>query len=259
MTPNKQFSTALTVEWMKFRRSPVVIITTLLLIVGLLAMCGALLYAIQSGNPQLIAKAGPTAAAGGWTGIFAIASQVVPTAGLLAFGVVAGWVFGREFTEGTVIGLFARPVSRTVLALAKFTILLLWIAACTLGLVSSLLLLGIALRLGPIDSALLSLAAKLVVVGVLTGLLALVAGLVATWTRGYLSAIGTIIGVVVLAVIASFVGVGGWFPYAAPGIWAATPSSTVLTLTMTIQLLLVVPVAAIIAALTVRAWSRLQL
>ncbi len=259
MTFSAQFSTAITVEWMKFRRAAVVLITTLLLVVGLLALCGGLLYAIQTGNPQLIAKAGPMAAAGGWMGIFAVASQVVPTAGLLAFGVVAGWVFGREFTNGTVIGLFARPVSRTAVALAKFTILLLWIVACTAGLVFSLLLLGIALRLGPIDSGILSFAAKLTIVGVLTGLLALIAGLVATWTRGYLSAIGTTIGVVVLAVIASFVGVGGWFPFAAPGIWAAIPSATVPSTTMLIQLLAVLPVAALIAALTVRAWRRLQL
>lgn len=217
------------------------------------------MYAIQIGDPQLIAKAGPVAAAGGWIGIFAIASQVVPTAGLLAFGVVAGWVFGREFTDGTVIGLFARPVSRTAVALAKFTILVLWVVTCTLALVGLLLLFGLVLNLGPIDTSLLGVAAKLAIVGVLTGMLALIAALVATWTRGYLSAIGTTIGVVVLAVIASFVGVGGWFPFAAPGIWASMPSDGLPSMTMTLQLLMVVPVAALMTALTVRAWAHLQL
>lgn len=259
MTRTAQFATAMEVEWMKFRRAPVVVITTVLLVFGLLAICGALLYGIHTGDPQILAKAGPVAAAGGWAGVFAIASQVVPTAGMLAFGVVIGWMFGREFTDGTVIGLFARPVSRTVIALAKLVIVALWVVACTIVLVGLLLVVGLCAKLGPLDTTVLGLAGKLFVVGGLTGLLALVAGLVATWTRGYLSAVGTIIGAVVLAVIAVFVGVGGWFPFAAPGIWAASPGSGVPTSIMMIQLLMVIPVAALVVAWTLRSWARLQL
>lgn len=255
----EQFGAAFSVEWMKFRRAPVVLVTSTLLLFGLLAICVALLYGVQQGDTQLIAKAGPLASQGGWTGLFAVASQVVPTAGMLAFGVVIGWMFGREFTDGTIVGLFARPVSRSAIALAKLALLLAWIAVVTVCLVGLVVIVGIILALGPVDSGVLALAAKLGVVGLLTGLLALVAALAATWGRGYLPAVGTTIGVVVLAVVATLVGIGGWFPFAAPGIWTVSPDSGPPSPILTIQLLIVLPVAAGMAALTIRAWRRLQL
>lgn len=259
MSGSEQLIAAVSVEWMKFRRAPVVLITSGLLLFGLIAISAALLYGVQQGDAQLIAKAGPLAAQGGWRGLFAVASQVVPTAGMLAFGVVIGWVFGREFTDGTVVGLFARPVSRAVIASAKLALLLAWVAVMTICIVGVMLTVGLILSLGPVDSSVIALAVTLGAVGALTGLLAIVAGLAATWGRGYLTAIGTTIGVVVLAVTVSLVGVGGWFPFAAPGIWAASPDSGPPSPMLTIQLLLVLPVAAGMAALTIRAWRRLQL
>ena len=51
------------------------------------------------------------------------------------------------------------------------------------------------------------------------------------------------------------IGAGGWFPFAAPALWAINSDITVTPL----QLALVIPVVAVSVALTVLSWQRLQL
>ena len=59
---------------------------------------------------------------------------------------------------------------------------------------------------------------------------------------------------IAVAQVFAVAGTGAWFPFAAPALWAmeVEPVSIV-------QLALVFVVAGLFAALTLRAWSRLQL
>lgn len=68
--------------------------------------------------------------------------------GLLGFGVALSWTIGREFSDGTITGLFALPVSRPVIALAKLLVHLLWITAVAVALTALTGTVGLALRLG---------------------------------------------------------------------------------------------------------------
>jgi ABC-2 type transport system permease protein len=201
----------------------------------------------------MVAKLGALVEPGGWSGYLATASQITATAGLLGFGVVLSWLFGREFGDGTITGLFALPISRGTIAGAKLLVYAAWAVAVSSVLVMVIVALGLALGLGRIPDATAADVARQFVVTILTAAIALPAAWAATLGRGLLGGIGTIIGVVVVAQVAAISGLGAWFPFAAPGLWAAGSDVSA------IQLALVVPVAAAFGLLVTLSWRRLQL
>jgi ABC-2 type transport system permease protein len=93
----------------------------------------------------------------------------------------------------------------------------------------------------------------------LTAALAVPAGWAATVGRGVLAGIGATLALVVVAAVAGLSGVGAWFPFAAPGIWATSASTELFESASPVQLALVLPVSAAFGLLTVRSWRRLQL
>ncbi|WP_026819454.1 ABC transporter permease [Arthrobacter castelli] len=258
MSPWEQLRAALAVEWLKFRNSRPVWVSCIFLVLGVTGMSVLTLGAIAGSNPLLAAKAQAIAGPGGWAGLFAAANTIVSVGGLLGFGVVAGWSFGREFTDRTIAGLSARPVSRVAVAAAKLVILTVWPVFVAALLVPVLLAAGVLLGMGGINAVVLAMAGKAAVITVLSGLLALPCAWAAILGRGYLAAIGTIIAIVLAAQMAVMAGAGGWFPFSTPGLWAARMDAGVGPV-MTVQLLLVLPLAALAAVLTLRSWQRLDL
>ena len=107
-------------ETVKLAGSTVGRVGSIAIVVGISLLSGAMLLAAASGDPQLVAKLGP-AATRDWTGFLLAAAQITGAGGLLGFGVVLSWMFGREFGDGTITGLFALPVRRSTIALAKLT------------------------------------------------------------------------------------------------------------------------------------------
>jgi ABC-2 type transport system permease protein len=243
---------AVQTEWTKFWRATVVQLTTAALVVGVAVMCLSFQVAVLDPDSVMAAKLGPVVAAGGWAGLVAGANQIAATGGVLGFGVVLSWLVGREFTQGTIVGLFAIPVPRSTTAMAKVIIYLVWSAGTSLALGAVMVGVGSALSFGEVAW---SLIAQLVAVTALSALVAVPAALVATLSRGYIGAIGSLVGIVVLAQVGVATGAGGWLPMAAPGLWAAGFTTEYTA----IQQLLVGVYAAIFVALTARQSARLQL
>lgn len=266
MTYRAQLRAALAVEWLKFRRSRPVLFTTAFLVLGIPAMTVLTLLSLKGANPLLAGKAQAVIGDGGWAGLFTGAGTITAAGGLLGFGVVAGWVFGREFTDGTIGSLFLAAVSRTAVAAAKLLLVLAWAAGVTLILTVLVLTAGAGLGLGGGTGAgagsggaeIPALTAKFVGITLATALLSLPCAWAASIGRGYLAAIATAIGLVVLAQMAVTAGAGGWFPFSAPGLWASRPEAGV-DLPTAVQVLLTVPVAVLAAGLTLRSWHRLTL
>jgi len=152
--------------------------------------------------------------------------------------------------------LFGIPVSRPAIAAAKFTLLAAWIASMAIVVTVGVLAGGFLLGFRGSSGDIAALAGRLFLVTLLTGLLALPCACVATAWRGYLAAIGAVTVVVVLSQVAVIVGIGGWFPFAAPGLWAASGGAT-LGAAAVIQLLLALPVAGLGVWLTMRMWRNL--
>lgn len=245
---------ALVVETRKVLAAPTVLATTVLLVLGIGVLTTSLLLAAEAGNERVLAQFGDLAAEDGWARLTGAAAQITAAGALLAFGVVLSWMFGREFAEGTISALFALPVSRSTIALAKLVTYLAWAVAVGLFLVLALTALGLALRLGPMSGGVLESLLRQFTLTVLSALLAFPAAWVSTVGRGLLPGIAITIVLIMAAQVMAVAGVGAWFPVAAPALWALVPESVSVP-----QLALVAVVPIVSGLLTMWSWSRLQL
>jgi ABC-2 type transport system permease protein len=250
----RMLATAIAVEARKAIASRVLISSAILLIVGVSAIAAAATAAAHSGNEQLAAKFGPLAAEGGWPGVLAVAVQVTAAAGLLAFGVGLSWMYGREFAEGTITGLFGLPVARPTLALAKLIVYLMWTVSTAVALTVVVAVTATAVTRRLPDAAEQATLARLLGLAVMTAALPIPAAWAATLGRGLLPAIATTIGLIAVTQIVVMTGEAGWFPLAAPALWAVLPGTV-----SSAQLLLATTVPAAFTLLTLHSWQRLQL
>ncbi len=214
---------ALDVEWLKLRRSrvPRVAAAVLLLAPPFLAASFAIVAGRDGADPMTL-KARAMLPGPGWAGYVSGLGQVFATAGLLGMGVVVAWCFGREFAERTVVSLYANATPRATVAAAKLTLLMVWASGVSVALGPTALLVGLAAGLGPPEPATLFGLGRIVGLAMLTGASALTVALFASVGRGYLPAIGGLLGLVVAAQVAVILGVGQWFPLSSPGLWATS-------------------------------------
>lgn len=247
---------AVHVELRKVLASRVMHTVTALVVAGITVLAGALVAAAQADNPQILTQLGPLAGETGWQLLTGITVQITAAGALLAFGVALSWIVGREFTDGTIAGLFALPVSRLAIALAKKCVYLLWVVAVALGLAGLVLLAGLALGAGDLGREVLAQLGRQAVLVGLTGLLATPAGLAATLGRGPLPGIAVTVMIVVAAQVTAIASpaVAAWMPLSAPGLWALSPEVVHLG-----QLATVAIVPAVFVTLTCVAWGRLRL
>jgi ABC-2 type transport system permease protein len=259
LAPASLFWTAVQTEAVKFRRAPVPRSAAAMLVVGIAGICLAMILAAEHGDPQAAAKLGPVVAIGGWTALLSASAQISAVGGLIGFGVVLAWTFGREFNDGTISGLFALPVTRGQLAGAKFAVFGLWSLAVSAGVVLALLSCGLGLGLGLPQTAVIGLLGRQFAVCVLTAALTSVAALAASLGRSMLAGIATVIGVVVLAQVVAIAGAGGWFPFTTVALWATTVGPDLFAMVSPLQLGVVVPTAVMLVWLTIGTWRRLEL
>lgn len=259
MNATESVRTAISVERIKFSAAALPRIATLMLVVGVTTMCASFLLATLQPDSPMALKVGSLVREGGWAGLFGMASQIVAVGGMLAFGVVLAWLFGREFADGTIAGLFALPVSRCSIATAKLTVFAVWVLVAATALVVALVIAGMTLGFGAPSPQVTEHAGKLFLITVMTAGLALPAGVAATIWRGYLGGVGAVVALVVLAQVCAVSGVGGWVPPAAPGLWAGSNGADAAEQVSVVQLGLVIPFTVGFALLTLHRWRRLQL
>ena len=245
---------AVAVELRKARSARVLFSTGALLALGVTVLAAAMVAAARSGDVEVVAKIGPQAATGDWSALLAVATQITAAAAVLAFGVGISWLYGREFADGTIPGLFGLPVGRGAIATAKLLVYLAWAVAVTLVSVLLLFAGGLAVGLGALDTAALEGFARLLALGVLTALIAVPAGWAASVGRGLLPGIAVAVGILVVAQVSVIADLGSWVPFVAPAFWAmqADIHST--------AALVVVPIVPLVfGAATVIGWRRLEL
>ncbi len=245
----------LVTEFAKLAHSTVVRVTTVLVVLGISLICAAMLLAVHTDDPQLAAKLGPLIDPGGWAGYITVAIQVTGAAGFVGYGVVLSWLFSREFADGTITGLFAIPVSRPTIATAKLVVYLAWGLITAAALLLALIALGFISGLGTVPADVVPSMARQFGLSVFTIVLATPAAWAATLGRSVLAGIGTTIVILVLSQVSVIAGSGGWFPFAAPALWAINTDIAVTP----VQLALVAPVVTLAVALTLHAWHHLQL
>ncbi|WP_300081948.1 ABC transporter permease [Propioniciclava sp.] len=251
---NSLFPVALRFELDKMRRSNVVRIASLIVMIFPPLLAAAGVVALRADlEGAFAAKASVLVRGEGWEAYLGLAAQVLSVAALLGIGFVCAWSFGREFEENTIVNLFGLPIRRGELALAKGLALVAWVIALSLFAAVLVVLVGFAVRPG---TGSLAGAWLPFVVSVLTGFNVLPVAWVATARRSYLPAVAVLLGLVVAVQLLMAVGVGAWFPWSVPGLLAGFSPTLRPNV---VQCLLPLLVGALSVWAVVRAWDRLEL
>jgi ABC-2 type transport system permease protein len=61
-----------------------------------------------------------------WISFFSVMNLMIAIIGMIGFGFVTSWVFGREYADKTLKDLLALPVARQNIVLAKHIIIIFW-------------------------------------------------------------------------------------------------------------------------------------
>jgi len=219
-------------ESLKVRKSKIFWIT--ILIFSFIAVMMGLLVFIAN-HPELVgdsvvlsAKASMIGDAD-WLAYFELLYQLIAMIGLLGFGFVISWVFGREYSDRTIKDMLALPVSRFTIVLSKFIVITIWVAMLSLILFVLGLATGLAVNI-PGWSGETALHAFFIFTGtsILTLLLCTPIAFFASYGRGYLLPMGFIILVIIITqfAIIGIPGIAPYIPWAIPALFcgAAGPS-----------------------------------
>lgn len=249
---------ALWAEWLKARRALPPVVVSAALTLGAVLIGAGMLAAGGRGNSVADAQLAPYLTGRPWVDLGTVVGVITAAGGLLGAGVLLSWLYGREFTDGTAPRLFASPTPRTVVAAAKLILFLVWAVALAIAVSVLALIAGLVLGIGAPDGAAAGALLKLATVSGLTSLLAMPCAWVATVSRGILAPVGTAVGLIVLAQVSVFAGIGAWLPFTAPGVWAGLSIGVGAQAVSWWQLSAVVPTAGLFSWLTLRAWHRLR-
>jgi ABC-2 type transport system permease protein len=213
------------IEGRKVLRSRMPLGTTLGFLLVPLA-CAFLMFIYK--DPEFARKAGIISAkanlVGGtadWPFYLNMIAQALGIGGIMLFSLIASWVFGREFADGTVKDLLAVPVARSTILLAKFIVTGLWSAAMALMVYLVSLTAGALIGLPQYSSSILwggsltLLVTTLLVMAVVTPF-----ALLASAGRGYLLPVGIAMLTLALSNVVALIGWGEVFPWAVPALYA---------------------------------------
>jgi ABC-2 type transport system permease protein len=185
-----------------------------------------------------------------WQNYFALLTQTIAAIGLVGYGFVTSWVFGREYSDKTAKDILSLPVSRSFIVLAKFTVVLIWSIILTITFFSFSLLSGeIAGISGWSYQILFKYSCTFTRVSFLTMLLCTPVAFFASFGRGYLPPISFIILTLILANFIGFVGLGPYFPWAIPGILSVPPTEDMQINTTSYIILILTGIAGYIGTL----------
>ena len=238
-------ATTFITEWMKLRRSKL-FWATFIFFIFIPLMMGLLMYVSQ--HPEIGSKLGLIGTKAtmfgenDWEGFLSVLNQLIASVGLIGFGFVTSWIFGREYLEHTLTDIIALPVSRSSIVIAKFIIIFIWCALLTLILFLTGLAIGHIIAIpGWSQQVLLKNAGIYFYTAFLTLLLTTTVAFIATIGKGIIAPIGFVIIVLIIAQFVALVGLGPYFPWAIPGINTIPPGT---------QGLEIVPASYIILILT---------
>jgi ABC-2 type transport system permease protein len=153
---------------------------------------------------------------------------MVSLGGLIIFGFIFVWIFGREFGDKTVYDILSLPTPRVTVVIAKIITAAYWSLALILLVFVLMLGLGAMLQLPEWSAATVWNGLGLLLgTGSLTVLICIPFGLVASFTRGYLPAVGCIFLVIILGQVISQLGNGQYFPWTIPMLYSGAAEALI--------------------------------
>ena len=212
------------VEFMKIRKSKILLVT-IMIFTFIPLMMGLMLFI--SRNPEIAEKLGIIGTKAkmfgenDWSGYFSLLNQSMASIGLIGFGFVTSWVFGREHIDRTMKDILALPIPRSSIVLAKIIISFIWsiLLAAILYMVG--ISLGIAMRLPGLSGETFShFSSNFFITALLTLLLSSPISWLAGYSRGIIAPLGFVIFAMIMAQFAGLIGMGPYFPWSVPGLYS---------------------------------------
>jgi ABC-2 type transport system permease protein len=158
-----------------------------------------------------------------WNSYLGLLSQSVGVGGVIIFGFVASWLFGREYSDGTVKDLLSLPISRTKILNAKFIYYIIWCIALVLSNLLLGLLIGFILQIPGWNSVMfLNNIQVYSLTTIMIILLNTPIAFFAIYGKGFMAPLGIVAVLLVLAQIIAALGFGNYFPWAVPGIYSGS-------------------------------------
>lgn len=222
----RQLIIAFKAEQMKLKRS-LILWVTFGLFIFIPLMMALLMWVAQ--HPEMSDKLGLVGAKAqffsenSWKGYLEMVNQIIAVLGVIGFGFVTSWIFGREYLEHTLTDILALPVSRSSIVSAKYLLVLVWCLVLSIVLFASAIAFGQLVQIPLWDSAIVSENARIFFkTAIYTILLSTIIGFVVSLSRGIIAAIGFVLLMVVMAQFIALSGLGPYFPWAIPGVFTVS-------------------------------------
>lgn len=184
-----------------------------------------------------------------WTGYFSFLLQAVGIGGMILVSVIAAFVYGREYADGTAKNMLALPLPRHHFALAKLIVVLAWFGAIILSLLIEAFVVGALLGLPGFSYSLAAHeAGNILLAALVAWLLVPAVAWIATLGRGYLAPLGFTIFMLVLGMIVGATGWGKWFPWSIVPLFAGVAGPRLEILSPFSLVILVLTSSACVAA-----------
>lgn len=216
---------AFTAEVLKVRGARIVWVTFIAFAIA--PVMGGVFMLILN-DPEALEKAGALSTkaqmmnlSATWISYLEVMTMAVAVGGVLVFGFVASWLFGREYSDDTVKDLLALPTSRTNILNAKFSVYILWCIALAVSNLAVGTLVGLILQLP--EPAIDLIQTQLIfyfVTAFLTIIIGTPIAFFAIWSEGYLAPLGFVVLVLVFSQIIAAAGYGYYFPWSIPGLFS---------------------------------------
>lgn len=215
---------AVWVEMLKARRSRMPLLTALGFALFPLAL-GFFMIILK--DPELARRAGLitvkaqiTMGVADWPTYLGFLAQATAMGGIMLFGLIGIWVFGREYSDRTMQDLLALPTSRSAIVCAKFVVVASWSAALTAMICLIGFGVGAAVALPQVSmQVILQGAITVAIAACLTIALVPPIAFFASAGHGYLPPIGIVMLAMFLAQVIAVTGRGEYFPWAIPALY----------------------------------------
>lgn len=218
------FLATLQTEGLKVLKSKIIWITAIAFTIAPL-MAGFFMFILKdpvlAKNSGLIGAKAQFVGEANWQSYVALYSQIIAVGGILVFGFVTSWIFGREYTDNTVKDLLALPYSRAVIVMSKFTASFITNILLSVYIITFGFIIGWIIGLPQWSSEIVIHELYiLIVVTILTVALSTPVAFFAGYGRGYLAPLGFVIVTLVLSQIIAAIGFGEYFPWAIPALYS---------------------------------------
>ena len=218
------FMASLQAEGIKIRNSKMIWITLAIFTLAPL-MGGFFMFVLKdpelARNSGLLGDKAQVLGEATWPAYFSLLAQIIAVGGIIVFGFVTSWVFGREYADRTIKDLLALPVHRSVIVLSKFIAIFLTCLMLSLYVMVIGLLIGVIIGLPQgSSSAAIDGFYLLAVTAMLTVALSPPVAFFACLGKGFLAPLGFVIVMVVCAQVIAVIGYGEYFPWAVPALYS---------------------------------------